>query len=147
MFSQRQLRGSESEWNREFESAVAQQVCFDHLKRLTHRSDDYDDDVEYAETKNGLVDFVLRSDPEPLLVPISLAFQGVKTPAEAAAAVDAFEPTDAQPSHDDGDFRSPYRIVVTDIVPRDCQDTGTLRVEEDGYTLYYIPLWLLLLAI
>ncbi|ELY39817.1 hypothetical protein C496_14106 [Natronorubrum tibetense GA33] len=147
MFSQRQLRGSDSGWNREFESAVAQQVCFDHLKRLTHLSENYKSDVEYAETSSGLVDFVVRSDTEPLSIPISLAYQGVKTPAEATAAVEAFDPTNAQPAHDEGAFRSPYRIVLTDIVPRDCQDTGTLRVEKDGCILYYIPFWLLLLAI
>ncbi|MXV61879.1 ATP-binding protein [Natronorubrum sp. JWXQ-INN-674] len=147
IFSQRQLRGSDADWNREFESAVAQQVCFDHLKRLTHLSENYDSNVEYAETSSGLVDFVIRSDTEPLLVPISLAYQGVKTPAEAAAAVEAFDPTDAQPAHDEGEFQSPYRIVLTDIVPRDCQTAETLQVEKDGYTIYYVPLWLLLLAI
>ena len=137
--------------NHEFEYKLAKTVAFDHTKRLAWKvgnSESEDSSVEYVETENGTVDYILHND-DGLVVPFVLSYHPHAGNAELIAS--EFDPSVGKHPKPGGeelielDYEAPYRFIISDSLPKEVTKSGSLVVEENGVKLCYIPYWLFLL--
>lgn len=137
--------------NHEFEYKLARTVAFDHTKRLAWKvgnSGSEDPSVEYVETENGTVDYILHND-DGLVVPFVLSYHPHAGNAELIAS--EFDPSVGKHPKPGGeelrelDYEAPYRFIISDSLPKEVTKSGSLVVEENGVKLCYIPYWLFLL--
>lgn len=136
--------------NHEFEYLLAQTVAFDHAKRLAFfvsSSDAGGPTVEYYETDAGTVNYILHNDE--LVLPFVLSYHPFVRNGEQIART--FDPTVGK--HSTGsdedlrnlDYEAPYRFVITDSLPKNVRDSGSLIVERSNAKICYLPYWLFLL--
>jgi len=131
--------------NHEFEYKLARTGAFDHAMRLSFSVGAYD--VEYCPTDVGVVDYVLHRDGKVL--PFVLSYHPHTESAEQIAA--EFDPSDGQHTEDgsedlrDLDYEAPYRFIITDSVPKQARESGSLVVDEGDVSICYLPYWLFLL--
>ncbi|WP_317175788.1 DUF4143 domain-containing protein [Halomontanus rarus] len=151
LLSQRQEHYGFEEYDREdmlnyeFEYKLARTVGFDHANRLAFNVGA--DNVEYCETDSGLVDYVLHHDGHVL--PFILSYHPYTDNAEQIAV--EFDPEVGQHTKSDSEglqdleYEAPCRFIVTDSLPKDILENGTLRIHRDGTDICYLPYWLFLL--
>ncbi|GAB7121096.1 DUF4143 domain-containing protein [Natrinema sp. JCM 9743] len=131
--------------NHEFEYKLARTVAFDHAKRLAFTVGAYD--VEYCETDFGLVDYVLQREGHVL--PFVLSYHPYTDAAEQTAI--EFNPSVGQHTKPDSEelqnyeYEAPCRFIITDSLPKDVLEQGSLRVSRDDTDVCYLPYWLFLL--
>lgn len=135
----------ENVFNPEFEYQLARTVAFDHAMRLAHAV--RADDVEYCETEVGTVDYILQR--EDTVLPFVLSYHPHTGDAEEIAT--KFDPDVGQHTkqNEEGlkqyDYEASYRFIVTDSLPRNLKDSGSLVDKQNGIRLCYLPYWLFLL--
>ncbi|WP_265112044.1 ATP-binding protein [Halosolutus halophilus] len=135
----------ESTLNHEFEYKLARTVAFDHAKRLAFTVGAYD--VEYCETESGLVDYVLQRVGHVL--PFVLSYHPYTDAAEQTAV--EFDPSAGQHTKPDSEelqdynYEAPCRFIITDSLPKDVLEQGSLRVSRDDNDICYLPYWVFLL--
>jgi len=62
-----------------------------------------------------------------------------------------FDPSAGQHTEDDSedlrelDYEAPYRFIITDSLPKEVRENGSLVVEKDDVSICYLPFWLFLL--
>ncbi|WP_256299286.1 AAA family ATPase [Haloarchaeobius salinus] len=131
--------------NHEFEYKLARTVAFDHAKRLAYTVGAYD--VEYTETESGLIDYILHRNGDVL--PFILSYHPHTGNAETIA--EEFDPDSGQHTESDSedlrelDYQAPYRFIITDSLPKNVRETGSLVIEKDEASICYLPYWLFLL--
>lgn len=135
----------QNDLNFDFEYKLARTVAFDHTMRLSFAVKAYE--VEYCPTDAGLVDYVLHREGKVL--PFILSYHPHTESAEQIAT--EFDPSVGQHTEDDSedlrelDYEAPYRFIITDSLPKEVRENGSLVVEKDDVSICYLPFWLFLL--
>ncbi|MFB6251493.1 MAG: AAA family ATPase [Halobellus sp.] len=128
--------------NHEFEYKLARTVAFDHAKRLAFTVGA--NDVEYTETKSGLVDYILHRNGHVL--PFIFSYHPHTGNAETIA--EEFTPESGQHTKSDSeelqelDYQAPYRFIITDSLPKEVREDESLIVENGDTNICYLPYWL-----
>jgi predicted AAA+ superfamily ATPase len=135
----------QNDLNFDFEYKLARTVAFDHAMRLSFAVKAYE--VEYCPTDAGLVDYVLHREGKVL--PFILSYHPHTESAEQIAT--EFDPSVGQHTEDDSedlrelDYEAPYRFIITDSLPKEVRENGSLVIEKDDVSICYLPFWLFLL--
>ncbi|WP_440992071.1 DUF4143 domain-containing protein [Haloarchaeobius baliensis] len=135
----------QNDLNFDFEYKLARTVAFDHAMRLSFAVKAYE--VEYCPTDAGLVDYVLHREGKVL--PFILSYHPHTESAEQIAT--EFDPGVGQHTEDDSedlrdlDYEAPYRFIITDSLPKEVRENGSLVVEKNDVNICYLPFWLFLL--
>jgi len=131
--------------NHEFEYKLARTVAFDHAMRLAYTVGT--DSVEYTDTDAGLVDYILHREGKVL--PFVLSYHPYTDNAEEI--VTAFDPSSGQHTEANSEeirdlnYQAPYRFVITDSLPKEVREDGSLVIENEKSRICYLPFWLFLL--
>lgn len=132
--------------NHEFEYTLARTVGFDHSMRLAFNVSGPNPTVEYYDTDEGTIDYIIHDDG--LVLPFVLSYHPHGGNGEQIAAT--FDPSVGKHSTGENEelrdleYDAPYRFVITDSLPREVTETESLVVERDDVKICYLPFWLFL---